>query len=78
MHDLDYVATGKAERIVGVAVPEYRAVVLDDDEPRVQVERAEQARDRAIPADLPARSVHRQRDRVLRFRTLNHTLKYSG
>ena len=78
MHDLDHVAVRQAPRRKFVAVAKDRSVVLDDYEAGVDLQRAEQARDGAIPRQLPGSAVDRQRYRPARFRTLNHTLKYSA
>ena len=78
MHDLDDIAVLEAERGVSVAIAKDGSIVLDDYEAGVDFQRAKQARDGAIPRQLPGSAVDRQRYRPARFRTLNHTLKYSA
>ena len=77
MDDLNDVAAGQWLGSVFVAVAKNRAVVLDDDETRVEAERAEELRQRAILRYLPGRAVHRQGDYPARS-SPDHRLKYSG
>jgi len=76
--DLEHVPA--CERLSGVllTIAKNRSIVLDDNQAWIQAERAKELRQRAIPRNLPWRAVHRQGDDPARFRSPNHTLKYSG
>ena len=76
--DLHNVTVVQIQLGIRVPVAKDRAIVLNDDEARIDIERAEEARDGAVTLKLPRRSVHHQGDRRGRFRSLNHRLKYSA
>jgi hypothetical protein len=78
MNDLYHVAIGQGVSRESFAIAKDGAVVLDDDLTRINAERTEELRHRAIPRNLPLRAVHRQCDDLARVRSPNHRLKYSA
>ena len=76
--DLNNVSTGEGLCCEPVAVAKDRAIVLDNDEPRIDAQGAEELRQCAIPRNLPESAVHRQGDDLARFRSSNHELKDSA
>jgi hypothetical protein len=78
VHDFHHVATRKRLGIEFFPLAKDYPIVLDHYQAGIDAERGKQLGHGAIPRDLPWRAVHRQGDDPARFRSPNHTLKYSG
>src|ERR1035437_7561645 len=75
MHYLDRIPIVESVHRVSLTVAKNRAIVLDNDEPRIDSERCEQPCDGAMRRHLPGCPVHDQRDHFARRRMRNHMPK---